>query len=187
MVMISVRLLKALALACGVVTIPAMTAGLAGQDAGTPRPPTSIEHDGERALVAFSHQRRLVTRCTRVSAPAIHCDPATRELPARAVLALTPVPDGRALTRSDTRKVVRLTLGGTEPSTASLRLGLGAWDLQWPESSLAARMRVRSRDDFAVVLHSTEGACLLENGKCRLATASIERAIEIPSEHRESP
>jgi hypothetical protein len=155
----------------------------AGAHPASSFPPTSVEQQTASALVSFTERRLVVTGCTLHSKPKKRCEPSTRPLAARAVVALTPVRDDRVLTKSDPRKPMRVSLGGT-PGPTSVRLVEGVWNLDWRDTGVSSKIRVDDGDDFSIGLDSTTGSCTLDDDHCRLVTDSIVRTLDVPNGHR---
>ena len=147
-------------------------------------PPNSIRYDEETALVSFEHKRHRITECAPPKAATEPCRAISVEVPSEATVVLTPLPDGRAIRHKDPRKAERLDLGGSKAYRASLRLGRGPWEVEWPGAPMIARLGVRRGEDFAVSLEATSGECVKQGGRCRLVPDRTTRIIRIPVEHQ---
>jgi hypothetical protein len=154
----------------------------------SPRPPSSIARDTGSAQVSLALDWQQVTRCTRAKRPVDRCEAVVRNASPAVALSLVPIPDERILSRTDSRKVVSVQLGGSRPPAASVRLGTGLWEVEWTGKDARARMVVRNAEDFSVKARAVIGACRFRNAQCQLVADAADRAIEIPDAHRiESP
>lgn len=173
----------------GVALLTIASSGLTAQSSQSGassgvEPPKSIRHDEETALVSFEHKRHRITECRQAKAGSELCSGTSVEVPSEAAITLIPIPDGRAIRHQDPRKAERLDLGGSKPYRASLRLGRGPWEVEWPGAPMIARLGVRKGEDFAVSLEATTGECVKQGERCRLVPDRTTRIIRIPAEHQ---
>jgi hypothetical protein len=145
-------------------------------------PPNSIRNGEATALVSFRHERFRVTACVPAKESREACSAALVGISSDTVVLLVPIPDGRAIQHKDPRTRERLDLGGRNPNQASVRLGVGVWEIQW-QGAASARLRVRKGEDLGVTLTAIIGQCIKAGGECRLIPDRTTRTIRIPVEH----
>lgn len=145
-----------------------------------PKPPDSLDPNGPRSVITFTHKHRRVLSCTADHEPKLVCKARKDQADPTTSVRLTPVrtPD---ITGEDKRRemTVPLTPDGTE-ARQEITLAAGVWELDWAARKKHERFRVSDDQPFTVQLSTTSGRCVPKNDACDLDAGKISRSVKVP-------
>lgn len=146
-----------------------------------PNPPDSLDPNGPRSEITFTHKARRVLSCEAKRSPKLVCKAKKDQSDPATSVRLTPVrtPD---ITGEDQRRgvTISLTPDGAEARQA-ITLAAGVWELDWAARKKHERFRVADGQPFTIKLSTTSGSCVARNDECRLDASKVSQTVKIPA------
>lgn len=141
-------------------------------------PPGSIEPREQVAAVRVSHRHRAIVECIRVPKRA-SCVGRVAEADTGAIVRFERtgvVTVGLTPAQGAVRVVFPHQAG---PQEQVVRLAVGPWLVDWPESEKLERLEIKPGTRIQVALATTSGACEYKDETCELLPGVRERRIRI--------
>ncbi|MCA9627540.1 MAG: hypothetical protein KC766_07740 [Myxococcales bacterium] len=145
-----------------------------------PKPPDSLDPNGPRSHITFTHRHERVLSCEARKKPKLVCRALKDEADPTTSVRLTPVrtPD---ITGEDQRREVSLSLAPDgDEARREVDLAAGVWELEWAARKKHERFRVADDQPFTIKLSTTTGGCVAKNDECRLDASQVVRKVKIP-------
>ncbi|MCA9642559.1 MAG: hypothetical protein H6718_28995 [Polyangiaceae bacterium] len=146
-----------------------------------PNPPDSLDPNGPRSEITFTHKARRVLSCEAKRSPKLTCKAKKDQVDPTTSVRLVPVrtPD---ITGEDQRRSRSVTLSpdGAQARQA-ITLAAGVWELEWAGRKKHERFRVADDQPFTIKLSTTSGSCEARDNECRLDATKVSQTVSVPA------